>query len=178
MSEILHLTLLGTPQIRLGDQPLTGFATQKAKALLFYLAVTAHTGATQAAPHNREVIATLLWGEMTDAQARQNLRTVLPDLRRLLGQHVQIERQTVTFDRTSPYWLDVAVLRRDLEPGQSPADLAARQAAVDLYQGEFLHGFYVRDAPDFEACPVSVDFDAVDEFGCQPYSQRYLCWRK
>jgi len=110
----------------------------------------AHTCAAQ-------TIVALLWGERT--QAKQNLRTVLPDLRRLLGDHVRIERQTVAFDRTSPYWLDVAVLRRDLDPSRSPPDLAhpvgsrfqARQAAVDLYQREFLHGFYVRDAPVFEA---------------------------
>ncbi len=67
-----------------------------------------------------------------------------------MGDHVQIDRQTVTFDRTCPYWLDVAVLRRGLAPGQSSVDLAVRQAAVDLYQGEFLHGFYVRDAPAFD----------------------------
>jgi|GEM_PF-3093738 len=88
---------------------------------------------------------------MTETQAKQNLRTVLPDLRRLVGDHVRIERQTVAFDHTSAYWLDVEVIRHDLEPGRSPADLTTRQAAVDLYQGEFLHGFYVRDAPGFEA---------------------------
>jgi|GEM_PF-2218821 len=47
MSEILRLTLLGTPQILLGNQPLTGFATNKAQALLFYLATTAAIGTTQ-----------------------------------------------------------------------------------------------------------------------------------
>ena len=148
MTQILRLTLLGSPHIQLGDQSLTGFATHKAQALLFYLAVTS---VAQTAPHSREAIATLLWGEMSDTQAKQNLRTVLPDLRRLLGDHVHIERQTIAFDPTSPHWLDVAVLRRSLEPGPSPHDLASRQTAVDLYQGEFLHGFYVRDAPAFEA---------------------------
>jgi len=146
MNEILRLTLLGSPQILIGDQPLTDFATNKAQALLFYLAVTA-----QPAPHRRDTIATLLWGEMSDAQAKQNLRTVLPDLRRLVGDHLRIDRQTIAFDPTSPYWLDVEVLRRDLTPGRVPVDLATRQAAADLYQGEFLSGFYVNNAPAFEA---------------------------
>jgi WD40 repeat protein/DNA-binding SARP family transcriptional activator len=149
MSKTLHLTLLGSPHIRLDDQLLTEFATTKAQALLFYLAVTAHSAA-QRAPHSRDSLAALLWGEMTDTQAKQNLRAVLPDLRRLVGDHLRIERQTVAFDHSSPHWLDVAVLRRGLAPGQTPADLATRQAAVDLYQGEFLSGFYVHNAPAFE----------------------------
>ena len=96
-------------------------------------------------------IATLLWGEMADTQAKQNLRTVLPNLRQLVGDYLQIGRQTIALDPTTPFWLDVAVLRRDLSPGQSAVDLAARQAAVDLYRGEFLSGFYVSNAPAFEA---------------------------
>ena len=151
MNKILRLSLLGSPQILLGDQPLTGFATRKAQALLCYLACAGPSGTTQTTPHSRDTLATLLWGEMTEAQAKQNLRTVLPDLRRLVGDHLRIDRQTVTFDHNSSYWLDVEVLRRDLTPGRLPMDLVVRQAAVDLYQGEFLHGFYVRDAPDFEA---------------------------
>lgn len=151
MNEVLRLTLFGSPQILLGDQPLSGFATNKAQALLFYLAVTADTAAAQPITHSRDLIATLLWGEMTEAQAKQNLRTVLPELRRLVGNHLRIDRQTIAFDHTSPYWLDVALLRRSLTPGRSPVELAAQQAAVDLYQGEFLSGFYINNAPAFEA---------------------------
>ncbi len=144
MTETLHLTLLGSPRLLLGDQPLTHFATNKAQALLFYLAVTGQ-------PHSRDQIATLLWDGMTDAQAKKNLRTVLPDLRQLVGTHLRLERQTVAFDRTTPYWLDVEVLRRDLALGQASKAPALRQATVALYQGEFLSGFYVNNAPAFDA---------------------------
>ena len=78
MNETLRLTLLGSPRLLMGDQPLTGFATNKAQALLFYLAVTGQ-------PHSRDQLATLLWDEMTNAQAKKNLRSVLPDLRHLVG---------------------------------------------------------------------------------------------
>ncbi|HMN26538.1 MAG TPA: BTAD domain-containing putative transcriptional regulator, partial [Caldilineaceae bacterium] len=150
MNASLHLTLLGAPHMRLGTQLLTGFTTNKAQALLFYLAVTAHTGA----PHSREAIATLLWGEMADAQAKQNLRAVLPELRRLVGDYLLIDRQTVAFQATSACWLDVAALRQALASPPTVANRAERQAAVDLYQGEFLHGFFVRDAPLFDAWVV------------------------
>ncbi len=150
----LQLNLFGTPQILLDHQPLTGFATNKAKALLFYLAVTAHTDVAQPKPHTRDALATLLWSELAETQAKQNLRSVLPDLRRLVGDYVQVERQRVTFNHTRPYWLDVEVLRRALAPSPSAVDLEKRQAAIDLYQGEFLHGFYVQNAPLFETWVV------------------------
>ncbi|MFN8494724.1 MAG: BTAD domain-containing putative transcriptional regulator [Caldilineaceae bacterium] len=148
MSELLRLCLLGTPRVLLDDQPLTGFVHNKAQALLFYLAVTGH-------PHSRAAVATLLWSEMTEAQAQNNLRTVLPELRRLVGKYLVIERQTIAFQRASPYWLDVEELRNRLKPPLTPGGLAVpypvQQAAIELYQGEFLQGFYVHQAPAFEA---------------------------
>ena len=144
MNELFRLTLLGSPRLLMGSKLVSDFATNKAQALLFYLVVTGQ-------PHSRERLATLLWDEMTDVQAKKNLRTVLPDLRRLVGEHLLIERQTVAFQRAKAYWLDVEVLRRSLTPRQAPTDLAVRQAAVELYGGEFLSGFYVHNAPAFDA---------------------------
>lgn len=144
MNVHLHLTLLGSPRVQLGGKLLTSFATYKAQALLFYLAVTGQ-------PQSRDIVATLLWEQMSDTQAKKNLRTILPDLRYQLGDYIQIDRQTLAFDRSRSYWLDVAVLRRSLEADPASVDLAARQAAVDLYQDEFLQGFYVHNAPLFDA---------------------------
>lgn len=148
MDELLQLSLLGTPRVFWRGQPLTSSIRNKTQALLFYLAINAAAGRPAA---SRDTLLTLLWGEMTDAQARQNLRTTLPELRRLLGDLIVVDRQRVGFAPTGSYWLDVDVLRRSLTPGLSSIDLATRQAAVDLYKGEFLQGFYVRDAPAFEA---------------------------
>lgn len=150
MKDLLRLTLFGSPQILVGERPLTDFSTSKAQALFYYLAATTHVGAVHPTLHSRDSLATLLWGEMPDANARKNLRTVLPELRRLLGDYLQIERQAVAFNPARPYWLDVAEFQHHLAPGSSGADLAVRQAAVDLYRGEFLSGFYVHNAPAFE----------------------------
>ncbi|MCB0129821.1 MAG: hypothetical protein KDD78_03200, partial [Caldilineaceae bacterium] len=156
---MLRFTLLGTPQISLEGEPLVALSSQKAQALLFYLVTTAPTDARRPIPQSRDAIATLLWGEMPDVKAKQNLRAVLPDLRRHMGDHLLIARQTIAFDHTLPYWLDVKVLQERLSPtawatrtaADSAAELAARQAALDLYRGEFLSGFYVHNAPAFEA---------------------------
>ncbi|MCB0128466.1 MAG: AAA family ATPase, partial [Caldilineaceae bacterium] len=53
-----------------------------------------------------------------------------------------------------PYWLDVAAFAAILDKTEAAlADTAMTdlQKAVALYQGEFLAGFYVDNAPDFEA---------------------------
>ena len=63
----------------------------------------------------------------------------------------QIDRKSIAFDPTSAYWLDVEVLYRTLTTPQSSTDLVARQAAVDLYRGEFLNDFHVQNAPVFDA---------------------------
>ncbi|MBP7962930.1 MAG: NACHT domain-containing protein [Caldilineaceae bacterium] len=150
MSEKLQISLLGSPQILVDGQAITDWSTSKAKAILFYLAANAAGQKNQPRHHSRDAIATLLWGEMSDTQAKQNLRAVLPDLRRLLGDHLQIDRQTIAFQPTTSYWLDVEILRATLTPGPSPVDLAARQAAVDLYRGDFLSGFHVHNAAGYD----------------------------
>jgi len=141
--ELLHLELLGAPKISLGGTPLTGFTTMKGLALLMYLAVT--PGA-----HARDALANLLWRDMPDRQAKKNLRNALPNLRALVGSHLTITRHAVAFNRSSPYLLDVEVFRAHLLSPQTTTRGGTLQEAVNLYRGDFLKDFYIRDAPAFE----------------------------
>ena len=90
---------------------------------------------------------------MPDASAANNLRQALTNLRKLAGPHIDITRDSVVFNRSTPYSLDVEIFR-DLLRLSSGQPLNQRagllRQALALYQGEFLEGFYVRDAPDFE----------------------------
>jgi DNA-binding SARP family transcriptional activator len=52
----------------------------------------------------------------------------------------------VAFKRDSPYWLDV----ERFEALAAGAGVEGLRQAVELYRGDFLEGFYVRDAPEFE----------------------------
>jgi DNA-binding SARP family transcriptional activator len=142
----LHLSLLGKPAVRLDEVPLTAFSTAKTEALLYYLAVTAR-------PHSREALARLFWGDMPDANAKRNLTKALSTLRSLIGPHLLLERQSVALDLASPYQLDVADFETAAAAGtgEDPAQL---RAAADLYRGDFLDGFYVKDARDFEEWAV------------------------
>lgn len=146
MTHELQIHLFGGLTIAHQGTTLTAFMSNKAPALLAYLAVTGRA-------HQRDHLATLLWGEMGDADARNNLRQVLTNLRKLVDAHLLVSRDTIGFNAHAPYFLDVETFEHHLQRAQAlpPAQQAlALQAATALYTGEFLAGFFVRDAPEFE----------------------------
>lgn len=146
MTAVLEIRLLGGLEIRREGASISGFVSSKAPALLTYLVVTGR-------PHQRDALAALLWGEMADADAKNNLRQTLSNLRRLLEPYLLISRDAVQFDTAVPHTLDVTQFENHLHRARDAtpsARMAALQQASALYQGDFLAGFYVRDAPEFE----------------------------
>lgn len=142
MNNVLQISLFGAPTLTLADQPLLSALSGKALALFSYLAVTER-------PQSRDILADLLWSEFSNQQARNNLRYTLRDLRQCVGDYLHITTQTVGFNRQSAYWLDVEVLRTALTQ-KEPFKPQEVQQALALFQGEFLAGFSVRNAPVFE----------------------------
>ncbi len=139
----LELTLFGSPEVRVNGKLISGFRSSKAQALLYYLAVTARA-------HARPTLAGLLWGDQPEDAARVSLSKCLSNLRDLLGDALLIERQTVAFNRNQPYHLDTEHFIADVAQPPTAATIPAWQAALAFYRGDFLEGFYVRDAPEFE----------------------------
>lgn len=139
----LALKLLGKPQITLNNQPVSGFISAKAQGLLIYLAVTGKA-------HTRATLASLFWDDAPDAQAAKNLRNVLSNLRALVGSHILISRDEVAFDMSQPYMLDVDEFTRALASARGQDEAHALQRAAEIYQGDFLAGFYVKNALGFE----------------------------
>jgi predicted ATPase/DNA-binding SARP family transcriptional activator len=149
MSEKLELSLLGTVAITLDGKRVEEQVPIKSQALLFYLAVTG-------GQHSRERLAGLLWGDKPETSAKANLRKSLSALRQLFGDALIITRQTVALNRDSPYWLDVEALESALaEDKPASENLQPLREAVDLYRGEFLEGFFVRQAVEFEEWVMS-----------------------
>jgi DNA-binding SARP family transcriptional activator len=139
MTKKLELILLGNIEIRCAGLPVMDLRSGKSLALLSYLAVTNR-------PHSRQALAGLLWGGMPEAKARGNLTKALGVLRRLFEEYLAITHETMAFKRDSDYWLDVA----EFEAGVKDNSIERLQEAIQLYQGDFLEGFYVRNAPEFE----------------------------
>lgn len=114
---------------------------RKVKGLLAYLVL--QPGRAQ----SRDKLATLLWANSSDSQARQSLRQALADLRKLLGGAADLlvcTNETVTLAAGA---IDVDVLEFQQCLGTATAEALAR--AVELYHGDFLDGLYLR-APDFD----------------------------
>ncbi len=150
----LSLSCLGPFEATLAGRPVTGFKSNKVRALLIYLAVEAERA------HRREVIAGHLWAEWPDRDALSNLRYALSNLRRVIGDHsaessfLLITRDTLQFNSNSDYWLDVSAFQAQTQPLSNrdkayPA-LSLIEEAIALYQGCFLEGFSIKDSVPFE----------------------------
>ena len=161
----LSLGLLGPPEVRHDGQPAT-FRTRKVMALLIYLAVEGRL-------HSREKLTALFWPESEEAQGRMLLRRSLLLLRQGLheesappGQaHILVERDALGCNFSSALHLDLQVVQKAAQASReqtahksgnaaqtdtNSAVVAQLQAAAALYRGNFLEGFYLDDAPDFD----------------------------
>jgi DNA-binding SARP family transcriptional activator/predicted ATPase len=141
-TEGLRLRLIGVPEVSLNGVALT-FSRRRAFALLVYLAVTGHV-------HTRDVLATLLSGDASDWQARKRLSNALAELRQLVGDYVITTRVTAAFNTSLPFWMDVRAFRQALAAGMEEEGLDGLEAALDLYQDEFLSGLTVSEASGFD----------------------------
>src|SRR5438552_3167643 len=129
----LKVTVLGGFQAELEPGRALVLPTKKAQALLAYLALP------PGQPHPREKLATLLWGDMQDAQARGNLRHALSRIRKLLPPSA---RSGLVFDGPSVA-LDPSIVEVDVarfEPLVADGRPAALEQVAGLYRGDVLPG--------------------------------------
>src|SRR5262245_44902413 len=104
----LSLQFLGTFAVTHDGTPVTGFRSDKARALLAYLAIERDR------LHTRSMLAALLWPDMPEATALQNLRQTLSRLRNALDDEratppfLLTTVQDLRFNPASAYHLDVA----------------------------------------------------------------------
>jgi DNA-binding SARP family transcriptional activator len=132
----LELSLLGGFTARVAAGPALRLPTKKAEALLAYLALPAGQA------HARDKLASLLWSEASDEQARGSLRRTLADIRKVLaeagGPSLAIDGRTVALDPGS-LEVDAATVERLVADGTP----AALERVVALYQGDLLAGHAV-----------------------------------
>ncbi len=136
----LALKLLGGFELRDGASREVPIRSRKLRGLIGYLALQPDQR------HEREMLASLLWGDRFEAQARQSLRQALLMLRKRLGDRgadaVRADEETVSLSGATVQ-IDVATFERLAKEGK----LAEAAAA---YTGELLDGLSVRSEP-FEA---------------------------
>jgi hypothetical protein len=160
MMAALVLRCLGALEVALDATVVTAFPTDKVRALLTYLALEPDQH------HRREELARLLWSEMPQAAAQNNLRVVLHRLRETLDKTqpgagamlLASTRQTVQL-HPAALQVDVTTFQALLAACSAHAhgDLSTCEEclvrltqAVALYRGELLAGISLADAPAFE----------------------------
>lgn len=146
----MRLTFLGDCRIADGRDTVVNLPLAKARALLAYLALCER-------PVARSNVVDLLWSELGAEAARRNLRVVLTQLRQATGDYVDATHTTLAFRRDLSYWVDVEAFVADARPCRASGNgaLAAPDAerlarSLALYQGDFLYGLEVHNAPLFE----------------------------
>jgi predicted ATPase/DNA-binding SARP family transcriptional activator len=144
-AKILKLHLLGRPLIELDGEPVEGFVSEKALALLGYLAL-------QRGNLARQRLAGLFWGDMPGERARANLRMAVYNLQQLLPGHLQATRLSVAFNRQSAYWLDVEQFDSQLAADSHSLlhPIEPLRHTLSLYRGELMQGFYLDGLPELE----------------------------
>ena len=139
---VAELTLFGGFEGRLAGGQAIDLPGQKDRALLAILALP--PGET----HSRDKLASLLWSDRGDQQARDSLKHALTRLRQCLpsatATPVIADRRSVRLDPAAVA-TDVAAFQRLLRDGTP----AALEKAAALYRGDLLDGIGIRD-PVFE----------------------------
>jgi DNA-binding SARP family transcriptional activator/tetratricopeptide (TPR) repeat protein len=148
----LALYLLGPPRFECDGVPIR-VDTRKATALLAYLAVTGEK-------HRRSSLINLLWPEYDRTRGRGVLRRTLYALRQALpSDSLDVDREEIGLHPTAAIWVDVNQFRQHLaicevhgHPGSQvcPACADPLSEAVDLYRGDFMSGFGLKDSINFD----------------------------
>ncbi|MBI1878028.1 MAG: AAA family ATPase, partial [Chloroflexi bacterium] len=138
----LILRLFGSPEVIYQGQSLK-FRSRKVLALLIYLVV-------EQGQHSREKLVALLWPESDRERGGVSLRSTVARLRQTLamaGDFLIVEPGSLGFDFERPLDLDL----HRVETAAQPETLSeAWQAALAVARGEFLEGFSLPDAPEFD----------------------------
>ncbi|HBX69573.1 MAG TPA: hypothetical protein DEH25_09390, partial [Chloroflexi bacterium] len=158
----LKIFCFGAFYATLDETPLV-FDTDKARALLVYLAIEAPR------PQRRQYLAGLFWSDMPEERALHNLRQTLSVLRKTLQDNTNpapfllIQRDSVQINPASDIWLDVSGFEQEINAAlryyrhcpennefNCRLNLRQLQRAIKLFRGWFLDQMYLSGSPVFD----------------------------
>jgi WD40 repeat protein/DNA-binding SARP family transcriptional activator len=156
----LKVFLLGGYRVTVDNAPITAFESDKARALLAYLALNGCKAV------RRELLACLLWPDLSQSQANHNLRQVLFSLRNTLAvggaktDFLLATHQTVQLHPENKIWVDATqflkatqALKRCPHCMEDRSDcvdcLPNFEQALEWYQGRILDGVVLPGCEEF-----------------------------
>ena len=155
----LDLSLLGEPEIRLGGDLIPNLDSEKARALLFYIATEADRA------HRRVELAEMFWPNKPEGYGRNSLKQSLAVLRKALGDKDLQEsfllpsNRDIHFNAGSCHWIDITEFENAIETVAKHTHQSVDTCSscskklmkvANLYRGEFLAGFFLPDCQDFD----------------------------
>ena len=146
-----RISLFGKFQVRFKGQILSSLGGDKSQALFCYLLLYRDR------PHSREILANLLWDDVTSTQSKGYLRKALWQIQTELnkynelsnGNFLNIDADWVQINPNAEYWLDVVEFEttfsqiKDIPGWQlDPLIVQDLHHAVELYTGDLLESGY------------------------------------
>ncbi|WP_322744969.1 AAA-like domain-containing protein [Leptolyngbya ectocarpi] len=148
MSSGLKIKLLGELTLSIDGTSITGVTSERLQSLLAFLLLHRNTS------QSRQQVAVQLWPEVSDTEAKANLRRRLHELKQKLpggDRWLRVEKTTVQWVQDDNCWLDVAEFDAATEAVASlqtslqtmtAADVKLLEQAAKLYQGDLLPSCY------------------------------------
>ena len=137
---MIEIRILGTPDLRNDDGG-------KARSLLVQpkrFAVLAYLAAGLGAFHRRDTLLGLFWADLDESHARNALNKTVHHLRRALG------NGAVVSHGEEELGLSVDHIECDVTDFERAVDNKRYAAALQVYRGDLLQGFFLSDAREFE----------------------------
>ena len=141
----LQIRLLGGFQLERDGRVLEQLPLRAARSLFAYLVLNRER------PHTRDLLAGIFWPDFDESRARRRLSQALWQIQTTIGdeggeRYLIGAPDTVRFNGDADFALDVDDFERLLERAEEAEDRTAETraltAAVELYRGDLLAGFY------------------------------------
>lgn len=136
---LFRLETLGTLVLREPEGRASVAPDAQQSRRLALLAVLAASGGRGC---SRDRLLLLFWPDSSQQRARHSLEQLLYLIRRTVDASI--------FAGVNPLRLNPAVMRSDVTEFEQALSEGDLEAAVALYHGPFLEGFYLSDSPEFE----------------------------
>ncbi|MGH7710204.1 MAG: AfsR/SARP family transcriptional regulator, partial [Gemmatimonadaceae bacterium] len=135
---MIRLRAFGSPDLVRDGESLSGAARQRrVLGLLAFVAAARDRGVS------RDSVLATLWPDAEPEKGRQALTQALYHARRAV-------HEEELFLAGSDLRINASVFTTDVWEFEDALNSGDRERAVALYEGAFLDGFYVNDAPEFE----------------------------
>jgi DNA-binding SARP family transcriptional activator len=141
----LRIHLFGGFLLQRGEETLPPIASRAGRSLFAYLAMNRDR------PQQRDFLAGTFWADQPEGRARRRLSQTLWLIQDVVNadsvSHLDVSSDTLAFNTSAPYWLDVEEFERKVstagaDNGHHPGDVEDLRAAVQLYRGDFLAGYF------------------------------------